>query len=250
MPKATRTSARRLGAVPLSWHGARWWRHAPGPRGLALLGALTVAMAVPLERLGVNIPWQSQAQAIVTLAAFAAAAMFGRDLAASDDIEPWLVMLGHSPADWALARYGATLLPLIALTVLWSLVVAVGSASLGHGISWTGVAGLAVHLALTVVVITSALLVLGAAGVRQTAEVGILLMLASVLQPLLADSLPALVEWAVRAVLPPLPSVAEARAAVFDRRWHDGATALLHVGTWCALAHGIAVGLLARRLPR
>jgi hypothetical protein len=249
-PTPALAPARTLGTVPFRWHLARW-RHAdPGGRGLVALAVLTALMFVPVERLGVDLSWESQLRLLVLAGALAAAAAFGRHAAHADDVEPWLVQLGHSPADWALARWGTNLAALTALALLWSACVAIIAGAFGSGVAWMGVLGLFVHLALCGLVYSTLFLLLGAAGVTQTVELGLLLLLGTLVLPLAGDALPPPLTKGLTLLLPPLGPIAELRTAVVDLRWRDAATAGLHLATWCGLAVAASVALLRRRVPQ
>ena len=242
--------ARQLAPVPFTWHAARWRHVEPGPRGLILLGLLSLALLIPLERVGVGIAWTSQVRSLVTLGIFAASALFGRASALSDDAEHWLIHLGKSPAAWALERWGANLLALAGLSLLWTAEVLAVSTLAGTPIAWSGLLGLCVQLIGSGIVVTIVLLCAGALGVQQTTEVAVLLLLATVTIPLAVDRVPEIVLQPARAILPPLLTVGTLRAALVDGHWRTAATAALQIASWCTVAMALAVHRLTRRLPR
>lgn len=237
-------------AVPLHWHVARWRTQTPGPRGLAWIAVLTLLLLVPVERFGADIAWTTQARLIVNLGITLAAVMFGRDVGHADDAERWLVMQGHAPADWVLARWAANLLPLGVLAVAWALAVGVVTAALrGDGIAWTGVLALGTHLALTAAVLTLVLLLLGATGAQQTAEGLLLVLIVTFMLPLAAERLPAVAVDGLRLILPPLDAIASARDAAMTQAWRDVWHALLRLSTWAAVLLGLSLALANRRVP-
>lgn len=238
------------GTVPLHWHLARWRAEAPGRGGLLSLAALTLLVCVPLERLGADIAWSTQANVLVNLGVTLAAVMFGRDAGRADDAEPWLALQGSSGADWALARWTANMLPLLALAGTWALVIGVVSRALqGPSVPWNGTLGLAVHLALTAIVMTLLLLALGALGVRETAEALLLVLILTFSVPLLGERLPMIVRDALGTMLPPMTAIAAVRDAVVDGGWEDALRGLLRLATWCGILLAIALGAADRRVP-
>lgn len=238
------------GTVPLQWHIARWRVEAPGRGGLLSLAALTLVVCVPLERFGADIAWSAQANVLVNLGVTLAAVMFGRDAGRTDDAEPWLALQGASSADWALARWAANLLPLLALAVTWALAIsAVSRALQGPGVPWSGTLGLAVHLALSAVVLTLLLLALGALGVQQTTEALLLVLILTFSVPLLGERLPTIVHDALQLLLPPIAAVASVRDGVVDGDLGSALRALLRLATWCGILLAIALGAADRRIP-
>ncbi|WKW11855.1 hypothetical protein Strain138_001123 [Pseudogemmatithrix spongiicola] len=238
------------GTVPLQWHVARWRIEAPGRGGLLALAALTLFLCVPLERLGADMAWSTQANVLVNLGVTLAAVMFGRDAGRSDDAEPWLALQGGSGADWALARWAANTLPLFALAGTWAFVISVVSRILqGPGVPWHGTLGLAAHLALTAIVLTLLLLAFGALGIQQTAEAMLLVLILTFSVPLLGERLPTIVRGALGLILPPMTAIAAVRDGVVDGDWGDALRALLRLVTWCGILLTIALGAADRRVP-
>lgn len=246
---AVSTPRRHGGHVPLRWHVARWRESEPGRRGIIWLGVLTLVLCVPLERLGADLAWTVQLRVFLNLGVVLAAIVIGRDSALPDDVERWLVNLGYSPADWVLARWAANLLPLVAVAVLWSLAVAGVSAALGQDLNWRGIGGLAVQLSVTALLLTLVLLAAGAAGLRQTSEVLLLVLIATILLPLAEPRLPTAVAAGLRLVLPPIGAVASLREGIVNAEWRDAARALLRLATWAAVALAAALALAHRRVP-
>jgi hypothetical protein len=236
--------------VPLHWHSARWRVQAPGPHGLLSLGVLTLLLVVPAERFGAAFAWTSQAHLIVNLGVALAAVMFGRDAGLADEAERWLVMQGQAPADWALARWAANLLPLATLAAIWALAVGIVTAALrGDSIAWVGVVALSAHLTATAVVLTLVLLLLGASGARQTAEGMLLILVVTLALPLVGERLPTVVMNGLRVLLPPLEAIAGARDAAVAYEWRRLWQALLHLMTWGTVVLGTALVLTNRRVP-
>jgi hypothetical protein len=205
---------------------------------------------VPVERLGADLAWQTQAQVLVNLGVTLAAIAFGREVGRPDAAERWLVLRGFTPGDWALARWSANLLPLTALAVLWAAAIGLVSAALlGNGFAWTNILGLAVHLTLTATVFTLVLLALGASGTSQTSEGLLVVLILTFALPLGAERLPAVLVDALKLVLPPLDAIAAARDAVLQQRWTALAQSVLRLGTWCTAILGLAVIGVNRRVP-
>lgn len=237
-------------AVPLSWHLARWRAEAPGTRGLMWLGVITAMLLVPVERLGADLAWSTQAQVLINLGITLAAITFGRSTGLADDAERWLVLRGFTPADWALARWGANMLPLTAIAGLWALAIGIVSAALqGNGLSWISMLGMFVHLAATAAVFTLVLLLLGASGATQTAEGLLMVLVVTLVLPIAAERIPAVVADGLRLLLPPLDAIASVRDGALHQRWPDLLRAALRLGTWCAAVMALAVVAANRRVP-
>ncbi|MBA3853277.1 MAG: hypothetical protein C0503_02620 [Gemmatimonas sp.] len=236
--------------VPLHWHLARWRREAPGPRGLLWIAAVTLLLMLPVERFGADLSWATQARILVNLGVALAAIAIGRDAGRPDDAERWLLLQGQSPADWALARWVANLLPLALLAVLWAAIVfTVTALTQEQPMPWSGVLGLALHLALTAMLLTLILLTLGCLGARQTAEGMMLLLILTFLLPLVADRLPAVVADGARLVLPPLDAIATFRDAATDGAWRELLNAALRLATWSGVLLALALTAANRRVP-
>lgn len=246
MPEATQ---RRGGRVPLRWHVARWRDAEPGRRGFLWMGVLTVLTCVPIERLGFDIPWTTQTSLFLNAGIVVAAVLVGREAALPDDVERWLVNQGHSPADWVLARWSANLLPIAALSLLWTLAVAVVTVAMGQHPAWGPVLGLLAQLVISAALLTLVLLVVGAAGVRQTSEILLLVLIATFLLPLAGDRIPEPVMRGLLTVLPPAGDVGRFREALVHAEWGDAGLAFLRLATWSAVVLGVALALSARRIP-
>lgn len=239
--------ARRLGAVPFRWHVARWQHAEPGPRGLILLVLLTLAMLVPLERFGADLTWNAQVRALVTMATVAAALMFGRSAGLPDEAEYWLVLQGHAPADWALARWRANFVALSVLAAVWTLAVLAVALMLGHGIPWAGLGGLLLQLVLASAVISLVTLVLGASGGTQTTELALLILILTFLLPVVEARIPAAMHRLLLWLLPPLIPIVQLRDGVVEGEWRSAASAALHVATWCVAVVALSTRVLRRR---
>lgn len=237
-------------AVPLHWHVARWRADAPGTRGLTWLGVISVLLLVPAERLGADLSWNTQAQVLINLGVTVAAIAFGRATGLADDAERWLVLRGFTPADWALARWAANMLPLTAIAAAWALAIGIVSAVLqGTGVTWLSVLGMFVHVTLTAAVFTLVLMLLGASGARQTAEGLLAVLIVTLVLPIAAERMPEVVAAGLRVLLPPLDAIAEVRDGALHQRWPDLLQATLRLGTWCAVVLALTVAAANRRVP-
>lgn len=237
-------------AVPLYWHAARWREQAPGTRGLVWLAMITASLCVPVERFGAGLTWTTQAQLLVNLGIALAAIAFGREVGHADDAERWLVLRGFTPADWALARWSANLVPLSAIGVLWALTIGVVSAVLkGTGLAWSGVIGLGVHLVLTAATFTLVLMALGASGAKQTAEGLLVVLILTFALPLAAERLPPVMVDGLRILLPPLDAIAGVRSAATHQRWPALLQSGLRLGAWGGAVLGLALLGVNRRVP-
>lgn len=246
MPEST---PRRGGRFPLRWHLARWRDAEPGRRGFLWMGALTVLIAVPIERFGLDLPWTTQTSLFLNVGIVVAAVIVGREAALPDDVERWLVNQGYSPADWVLARWTANLLPIAALSLLWTLVVTAVTVAMGHQPVWGAVIGLLAQLLISAALLTLVLLVIGAAGVRQTSEILLLVLIARFLLPLAGDRIPEALMRGLLTVLPPAGDLGQFREALVHAEWADAGLAFLRLATWSAVVLGIALALSARRIP-
>jgi hypothetical protein len=243
------TAKRPRGRLPWHWHVARWREADPGRRGLVWLGLLTVVLGVPLERLGADIAWSTQIRIGLNVGVLLAAVGVGRDAALPDDVERWLVHQGYSPADWVLARWSANLVPLTAVCVAWSLVVALVTMAIGQGPDWGSIGGLAVQLAVSAALLTLVMLVAGAGGVRQTSETLLLVLILTLLLPLARERLPAVLFQGLGLILPPLGAIATLRDGIVHGEWTDAARAALRIATWAFVALAAALALAHRRVP-
>lgn len=246
MPDA---SPRRGGSVPLQWHLARWREAEPGRRGIIWMGVLTLLMCIPFERFGADLAWSSQVRTFLNVGIVLASVVIGREAALPDEVERWLVNQGYSPADWVLARWSANLLPLIAVSIVWALAVAAVTLALGQEPSWRGIVGLTAQLAVTAAVLTLVMLVAGAAGVRQTSELLLMILIVTVLLPLADGRLPAVLLRGLQLVLPPINAIAAFRDGLVGAEWREASLALLRLATWSAVALAAALALAHRRVP-
>lgn len=236
--------------VPLHWHLARWRIEAPGRHGFAWIGVVTALLMLPVEQFGADLAWPTQARILVNLGVALAAIAVGRDAGRPDDAERWLVLQGHSPADWALTRWLTNLLPLSLLALLWAAIVfAVTAFTQEQAMPWSGVIGLALHLALTATLLTLLLLALGCFGARQTAEGMMLLLILTFAMPLVADRLPAVVADGAGLLLPPLDAVARLRDAATEGAWRELLNATLRLATWGGVLLALALTAANRRVP-
>ena len=182
----------------------------------------------------------------VTLAAIA----FGRAAGLADDAERWLVLRGFTPADWALARWAANMLPLTAIAAAWALAIGIVSAALqGNGLSWSSILGMFVHLTLTAAVFTLVLMLLGASGAAQTAEGLLVVLIVTLVLPIAAERLPTVIADGLRVLLPPLDAIAAVRDGVLHQRWPDLLRATLRLGTWSVGVLALTVVAANRRVP-
>jgi hypothetical protein len=148
-----------------------------------------------------------------------------------------------------LARWSANLLPLLALCIVWALAVAAVTVALGQDPSWRGIVGLIAQLFVTAAVLTLVMLVAGAAGVRQTSELLLMILIVTVLLPFAGDRLPAVLLRGLQLALPPINAIARFRDGLVDAAWRDASLALLKVATWSAVALAAALALAHRRVP-
>lgn len=235
--------------MPLQWHLARWRDAEPGRRGIIWMGVLTLLICIPFERFGVDLAWSAQVTTFLNVGIVLASVIIGREAALPDDVERWLVNQGYSPADWVLARWSANLLPLLALCIVWALAVAAVTLAFGQEPSWRGIVGLIAQLAVAAAVLTLVMLVAGAAGVRQTSEALLVILIVTILLPLADGRLPAVLVRGLQLVLPPISAIVRFRDGLVDAAWRDASLALLHLATWSAVALTAALALAHRRVP-
>jgi hypothetical protein len=236
--------------IPFAWHLARWRHGAPGTRGLAILAAFGVALALPLHRLGLGDSWSDAHRPILMFGTLVAAFLIARDAAVADELEFWLQHKGVSPADWAFAKWRANLIPLVGIVTVFTTILV--AAAPFHGIEPLLSSSLMsiATLGATIIVVSVLMFGLGATGSPNAPEIATLIVVVTLFSPVLSLSASAAIQALLRFGLPPILVVAELRDAIDGRAWNTAARLALHVGGWCTLVMLLGVKLLERRDSR
>lgn len=236
--------------IPFAWHLARWRHGAPGTRGLSILAAFGVALVLPSHRFGLGDSWSDAHRPILMFGTLVAAFLIARDAAVADELEFWLQHKGISPADWALAKWRANLIPLIGTVTVFTTVLMAAAPFYGLEPSLSSSLMLIATLAGSIVVLSVLMFGLGATSSPNAPELTMLVVVLTLFAPLLSRNAPPALQTLVRFGLPPLFVVAELRDAVDVRSWNVAARLALHVGGWCTLVMLIGAALLERRESR
>lgn len=235
--------------ISASWHLARWRHGSPGTRGLIILAIVGIALTLPSHRIGLGDSWADAHRIILTLGTLVAAFLIARDAAVSDELEFWLQYKGVSPADWALAKWWANLLPLVGTVTVFTALLFCAAPLYGMQPPVLSSLALIATLAGSLVVLSVMMFGLGATGSPNAPELGMLLVIVTVLSPAFAATLPAVLQAVLRFGLPPMLVVAELRDALTAGAWTAAGRLALHISGWCTLVMLGGVVILERRRP-
>lgn len=236
--------------ITMAWHLARWRHAAPGPRGFAIGGLVALLLVLPLHRLGLGDSWSAATRMPLTFASLVLPFLVGRDTAARDELEFWLLSKGISPADWAFSKWKADLVPLAAVITGWMSVLLIAAVAYGEQVSLSSTLATLATLFAIAMVVSVLLFGLAASGSPNAAELALLLLILCLFAPLLADRLHPLLRGALRFGLPPILPISELRGSIEAGAWRPALRLALHAITWCALVMLLATTVLSRRVPR